>query len=321
MPVKRPQRRRSALVRSPAIAAGDRSGQRSSKRWSPSYVARCGSSRSCAPTRRRTARAALRRVVGAAGCGRQRQAAPDRMQGRRAATYVERCGWRVDLSAASDWHSARRESRMLSSQAGPWQAMRVTTSQCPTGRREVTSRHPSQGPSGEWPATTAEGATRPETLRQTNGERLMGSGERPAQAAHRRGEVPAHRRPISQVTRTEGRRVAGAACRLFLPRCREAGPTAWVCAHLSTTRTSPPAPAWSISAAGTCRSTTARRSRSTTRCGAMPACSTCRTCASSTCAATGRATTCAGCSRTTSRSSTSHGKALYSCMLQRATAA
>ena len=46
--------------------------------------------------------------------------------------------------------------------------------------------------------------------------------------------------------------------------------------------TAPPARGWSTSAAGTCRSTTARRSTSTTRCAATPACSTCRTCAWST---------------------------------------
>ena len=46
-----------------------------------------------------------------------------------------------------------------------------------------------------------------------------------------------------------------------------------------TTCTSSSAPAWSISAAGTCRSTTARRSRSTTRCAATRAYSTCHTCA------------------------------------------
>ena len=46
----------------------------------------------------------------------------------------------------------------------------------------------------------------------------------------------------------------------------------------STPCTAPRARAWSISAAGTCRCTTARRSRSTTRCAATRACSTSRTC-------------------------------------------
>ena len=81
--------------------------------------------------------------------------------------------------------------------------------------------------------------------------------------------------------------------------------------------TARPAPAWSISAAGTCRSTTAPRSTSTTRCGATRGCSTSRTCGSST------STAPAAAPRDFLRYALANnvdqlktpGKALYSCML------
>ncbi len=76
------------------------------------------------------------------------------------------------------------------------------------------------------------------------------------------------------------------------------------------------APASSISAAGTCRSTTARRSRSTTPCAATRACSTSRTCASSTCAGARRASVPAPPARERRRAAHDPGKALYSCMLR-----
>ena len=107
----------------------------------------------------------------------------------------------------------------------------------------LPSRHPSQDPSGE-SRKTAEGATRPETLRQKDGGVTwwaLESGRRRAgaQSTHRRGEArpsrallagtPA-RRPISQVARTEGRQVffAGGVPPFFMPgiwglllRCRD----------------------------------------------------------------------------------------------------
>ncbi len=63
-----------------------------------------------------------------------------------------------------------------------------------------------------------------------------------------------------------------------------------------------PAPAWSISAAGTCRSTMARRSRSTMPCARTAACSMSRTCAPSMSSALTPRPSCAGWWPTTSTS-------------------
>ena len=74
-------------------------------------------------------------------------------------------------------------------------------------------------------------------------------------------------------------------------------------------------PAWSISAAGTCLSTTARKSTNTAPCAPTPACSTSRTCASSI----SPASACAPSSNTrwptTSPNCKRPGRALYSCLL------
>ncbi len=121
------------------------------------------------------------------------------------------------------------------------------------------------------------------------------------------------RYPISQVSGQRGGGLVWPAA--FFLAGTVAG-TGWDDAQRFTTCMSPPARGWSTSAAGTCRSGTARRSRNITPCGATPACSTCRTCARSTCAAPGCARCCCGCSRTTSAGSRMPGKALYSCMLR-----
>ena len=55
--------------------------------------------------------------------------------------------------------------------------------------------------------SAAEGATRPETLRQKNGDAWWALESGPA-GAHRRGAAPVHRRPISQVTGQRGGRLA-----------------------------------------------------------------------------------------------------------------
>ena len=146
----------------------------------------------------------------------------------------------------------------------------------------------------------AEGATRPETLRQRNGGRLMGSGERlrgePTEGVRRRFD----RGPISQVTGQRGGRSLRPAA-FFLFGASGKQEHGFENSTLRNARRSR-AHASSTSAAGTCRSTTAPRSRNTTRCAATPACSTSRTCASWTCAARACATSCAGCSPTTSPS-------------------
>ena len=89
----------------------------------------------------------------------------------------------------------------------------------------------------------------------------------PAPRMHRDG-------PISQVKGQTGRSGSMRFALFVLPGDRRARSRL-----RSTPRTARPARAWSTSAAGTCRSTTARRSTSTTRCAATRACSTCRTCA------------------------------------------
>ena len=96
---------------------------------------------------------------------------------------------------------------------------------------------------------------------------------------HRRGAAPSSTRSISQVSRTEGRQAPRGACRLLASLSQRGcdGPEDSALRHPCLGA----APRSSISAAGTCRCTTARRSRSTTRCAATRACSTCRTCASS----------------------------------------
>ena len=98
----------------------------------------------------------------------------------------------------------------------------------------------------------------------------MGSGERSASwRTHRRGAASAWGRfPISQVKRTEGRQVVQSGLPPFFLvtkwQGRDGKLESWDCAHRFSIPTSRPGPAPSTSAAGTCRSTTARRSRSTT---------------------------------------------------------
>ena len=156
--------------------------------------------------------------------------------------------------------------------------------------------YPSQGLSGE---RLQCGPPKAQPARKRSGKRTAGPDglwRAAPRGVHRRGA--ARWAPDLSGQRTEGRQVAGPAAFFhFRPSGRR---MTWDCALRFTTRTSPPAHAWSISAAGTCPSTTARRSRSTTPCAATPACSMSRTCASSTCAAPGCANSCAGCSPTTS---------------------
>ena len=84
----------------------------------------------------------------------------------------------------------------------------------------------------------------------------------------------------------------------------------------STQCTAPPAPAWSISAAGTCRSTTARRSRSTTRCAATAGLFDVSHMQVVDIEGTGRARLPAPRARQQRRQAArSPGKALYSCLL------
>ena len=85
----------------------------------------------------------------------------------------------------------------------------------------------------------------------------------------------------------------------------------------------PPAPGWSTSAAGTCRSATARRSTSITRCAATRACSMSRTCSRSTSSRASRPRAESG-GRDFLRDALANnvdkltvpGKALYSCLLR-----
>ena len=161
-------------------------------------------------------------------------------------------------------------------------------------------------------------APKAQPARKRSGKRTAGSGElwrAVLCGGPPKGSGPGlDRRPDLSGHRTEGRQ-ARRACRLFYCSASGRGTTDGISAHRSTTSMSTPARAWSTSAAGTCRSTTARRSRSTTPCAAPRACSTSRTCASSTCAAPG-ARVPAAAARQRRRALKQPGKALYSCMLQ-----
>ena len=123
----------------------------------------CSSRRCC--SRRRAAR----------GCSRQGAGHAAGQRAGRATTVS--CGAisqasQVDGSADVRRRPVRWQARVIHRQGGPARA------------GGVTSADPSQGLSGERTGASsdasAEGATRPETLRQKNGSDLMGSGERPA---------------------------------------------------------------------------------------------------------------------------------------------
>ena len=104
---------------------------------------------------------------------------------------------------------------------------------------------------------------------RNGGSKHLGPGADAAESQGVRCRPQDHRRlhPHSQEIRHLDE---GEARRPLRPLLHPARRPACLSRHPSTPCTAPPARAWSISAAGTCRSTTARRSTSTTRCARTP---------------------------------------------------